>query len=76
MKELELSIGELETPSKNELLIQALQELKLKIIRDYRLRAKNKKQIKQLEAKELVVAELIQEIEEQITLEQILNQNK
>lgn len=76
MKELELSISELETPPKNELLIQALQELKLKIIRDYRLRAKNKKQIKQLEAKELVVAELIQEIEEQIIVEQILNQNK
>jgi hypothetical protein len=70
MKELELSISELETPPKNELIIQALQELKLKIISDKR-RAKNKKQLTKLNEKEWAVKELIQDIEEQIIVEKL-----
>lgn len=70
MKELELYDGELEIPPKNELIIQALQELKLKIISDKR-RAKNKKQLTKLEEKEWAVKELIQDIEEQIKVEYI-----
>ena len=72
MKDLELSIGELETPGKNELLIQALDELHLKIIGDKR-RAKNKKQLTKLDKKEFAVEELKQEIREQITLDYLIS---
>lgn len=68
MKELELCDSELETPPRNELIIQALQELKLKIISDKR-RAKNKKQLTKLNEKEWAVKELIQDIKEQIIVE-------
>jgi hypothetical protein len=72
MKDLGLTISELETPGKNELLIQALGELHLKIIGDKR-RAKNKKQLTQLDKKEFAVEELIQEIREQMVVDYLIS---
>ena len=69
MKELPLSFNELKTPSNYELIIQGLQQLVYKIYRD-RSRAKNKKQLTQLEYKALAVQELIQDVREKIALQQ------